>query len=302
MKDEMKRFNLQLFAAPTGETLTTDVEPAISIDLVNTLTENITELQNLLGIVSMNPMAAGTLIKQYVTSIDGDIAAQVGEGEEIGLTKVTRKLANTVELKLNKYRRQTTAEAIQKVGQAIAINETDAKLVSAIRGQIKKSFYASLANGTGTANGTNLQSGLAAGWAAVKKRFEDFDATPIFLVSTEDVASYLATAQITLQTTFGFDYVENFLGLGTAIVTSALPKGTAYGTAKENLHGAYIPTNGGDVAQAFGLTSDTTGLVGMTHQPNTSNASVDTLIMSGVTFFPEYVDGVIKINVAATGA
>lgn len=295
----IKRYGLQLFAAPTNETVTADVEPAISVDLVNNLATNIIELQNLLGIITMQPMSAGTLIKQYAMEV-GTIATQVAEGEEIGLTKVTRTLSNTIELKLNKYRRQTTAEAIQKVGQAIAINDTDAKLVGAIRGEIKKAFYTNLATGTGSATGATLQAGLANGWGAVKKRFEDYDATPVFFISTEDVASYLATAQITLQTAFGFDYVENFLGLGTAIVTPALASGTAYATAKENLHGAYIPANGGDVAQAFGLTADTTGLVGMTHNANTNNASVDTMILSGVTFFPEYTDGVIKITI--TGA
>lgn len=298
---ELEKFRLQLFAAPANETVSADVEPAISVDLVNRLTTNITELQNLLGIIAMQPMASGTLIKQYITEV-GDIAPQVGEGEEIGLTKVTRKLAQTIELKLQKYRRQTTAEAIQKVGRNIAINETDAALVNKIRGQIKKDFYASLANGTGKATGTNLQSGLAAGWGAIQKRFEDWDATPIYAVSTDDIAEYLATAQVTLQTAFGFDYIENFLGLGTALVSPAIPKGTAYATARENLHGAYIPANGGDVAQTFNLTSDTTGLVGMTHQANTNNASVDTLILSGVKFFPEYLDGVIVIKIAAAGA
>lgn len=298
---ELEKFRLQLFAAPANETVSADVEPAISVDLVNRLTTNITELQNLLGIIAMQPMASGTLIKQYITEV-GDIAPQVGEGEEIGLTKVTRKLAQTIELKLQKYRRQTTAEAIQKVGRNIAINETDAALVNKIRGQIKKDFYASLANGTGKATGTNLQSGLAAGWGAIQKRFEDWDTTPIYAVSTDDIAEYLATAQVTLQTAFGFDYIENFLGLGTALVSPAIPKGTAYATARENLHGAYIPANGGDVAQTFNLTSDTTGLVGMTHQANTNNASVDTLILSGVKFFPEYLDGVIVIKIAAAGA
>ena len=94
--------------------------------------------------------------------------------------------------------------------------------------------------------------------------------------------------------------MENFLGLGTAVVTPELAAGTAYATAKENLNGAYIPASGGDVANAFGLTTDETGLVGMTHEPSTTNASITTLVLSGVTFFPEMTDGVIKINTAKT--
>ena len=296
-----KYFDLQLFAAPVNETVTTDVEPAISVDLVTRLGQNITELQNLLGIVDLEPMAAGTLIKIYKLT-QTNTPEQVAEGEEIALTKIQRVLANTVELSLNKYRRQTTAEAIQKVGQAIAINATDEKLVASVRKDIKKAFYEALATGTGTATGATLQPALANAWGAVKTYYdgEDMDATPIFFISTADVATYLGTAQITLQTAFGFDYVENFLGLGTAIVTPSLDAGVAYATAKENLRAAYVPANGGDVSQAFGLTSDETGLVGMTHHANTNNASVDTLILSGVVFYPEYADGVIKVTV--TGA
>lgn len=298
----MKRKDfLQLFAAETNTTVTTDLEPAISIDIATGLAANINELQQLLGITTLIPMAAGTLIKLYALSVD-NTPAQVAEGETIGLTKVSRKLANQIELKLNKYRRKTTAEAIQKVGQAMALNETDEKLITSIRSDIKKSFYTALATGTKTASGTNLQTALAATWGAIQTRFEDEDATPIYFVSTEDIADYLGTAQISIQEAFGFNYVENFLGLGTVVITPALTKGTLYGTAKENLRGAYVPINGGDVANAFALTSDTTGLIGMTHQAQSGNATIETLIMSGVTFFPEFVDGVVKTTISAAGA
>ena len=38
--------------------------------------------------------------------------------------------------------------------------------------------------------------------------------------------------------------------------------------------------------------ADSTGLVGMTHSINSRDASVDTLLMSCVKFFPEFEDGV----------
>lgn len=298
MKD-MNKFNLQLFAAPENEIVTTDLEPAISVDFTTRLSSNITELQNLLGIVDLEPMSAGTLIKIYkmerVNTPD-----QVAEGEVIPLTKIDRKLAKTVELNLNKYRKQTTAEAIQKVGRNMAINQTDEKLVSGIRKDVKKNFYNVLLTGTGSASGVTLQAALAAGWGKVKKFYEDEDATPVFFVSSDDVADYLGSAQITMQTAFGWTYIENFLGLGTAIVTPALAKGKTIATAKENLRGAYVPAGSGDLAQSFNLTADTTGLVGMTHQIAADNASITTLIMSGVVFYAELLDGVVISNI--TGA
>lgn len=60
-------------------------------------------------------------------------------------------------------------------------------------------------------------------------------------------------------------------------------------TAKENMRGVYVPMSG-DVAQTFALMADSTGLVGMTHSINSRDASVDTLLMSCVKFFPEFED------------
>ena len=119
------------------------------------------------------------------------------------------------------------------------------------------------------------------------------DVTPIFFVNPQDVADYLGTAQITMQTAFGFTYIENFLGLGTVVVTPQVAAKTVYATAQENLNGAYAPVSG-DVGQTFGLTADATGLLGMTHQMKSDNATIDTLVMSNVVFYPEFADGIFK--------
>lgn len=296
-----KKLNLQIFAAETNMTAKADLEPAISVDCVSKISTNITELQNVLGISEMEAMNAGTTIKIYKME-QINTPEQVGEGETIALTKVQRTLAHTIELVLKKYRRNTSAEAIQKVGRDIAINKTDEKLLSGIQKEIKKAFYDTLLTGTGTAAGTNLQTALSAAWGAIKKSYEDEDATPIYFVSSDDIAEYLGTAQITMQQAFGLSYVQDFLGLGTVVVSPSLKKGKLIATAKENLHGAYIPASSGDVARTFGLTSDTTGLVGMKHSAVDDNATINTLAMSGVVFYPELLDGVIVTTITSAGA
>lgn len=295
------KFDLQLFAAATNTIVAADLDPAISIDCVSRLNSNIAELRQVLGITEMEPMPAGTSIKIY-TLEQVNTPDQVGEGEDIPLTEIKRRLARTIELTLKKYRKNTTAEAIQKVGRDMAINKTDEKLLSGIQKGIKADFYSMLGTGTGSASGTTLQSALSAAWGAIKKFYVDEDATPIYFASSDDVADYLGTAQITMQQAFGMSYVEDFLGLGTLVVSPSLTKGKLIATAKENLHGAYVPANTGDVARTFGLTSDTTGLVGMTHQPISGNATVDTLVFSGVVFYPELLDGVIVSTISPAGA
>lgn len=286
----MRKIDLQLFTTPTNTTV--DVAPAISIDHANRLNGNIAELQELLGITELEPMSAGTAIKIYKMT-QANTPDQVAAGETIALTEIKRTVANTIELTLKKYRKSTPAETIQKSGKDVALNKTDEKLISGVQKDIKKTFYATLEKGTGSATGVGLQKTLAAVWAKVKKAFEDEDATPIFFVSSDDVAEYLGSGQITLQTAFGMSYVEDFLGLGTLVVSPTLTAKKVIGTAKENLHGAYVPANSGDVATTFGLTSDATGMVGMCHSVKTDNASIETLVMSGVVFFPELADGVI---------
>lgn len=297
-----KLFNLQLFAPETNTIISTDLEPAISVDYTSRINSNINELQNLLGITEMTPMAAGTTIKIYKTKV-GTIPAQAGEGETISLTKVTREKVKDVELKLEKYRKSTTAEAIQRSGRNVAINQTDEKFIGAIQGNIKKTFYNLLKEGTGEANGgKSLQQSLSKAWGAVVKHYKDETVTPIYFVSSDDVADYLGEKEITLQTAYGFSYLQNFLGLGTVVVSPELEKGAVYATAKENLAGAFIPTNNGDVADTFGLTSDLTGLVGMMHSVKSDNATIETLVMSGVKFYPEYVDGVFKATITPAEA
>lgn len=292
-----KLFDLQLFAAAENTTVTTDIEPAISIDFTSRLSENVKRLQEVLGVTELMPMSAGTTINVYkMTRVN--TPAQVGEGETIPLTKVERKVASQIVLKLDKYRRNTTAEAIQRSGRDVAVNMTDAKLVTEVQKDTKKTFYTTLATGTGKASGANLQACLANLWAQLQVYYEDMDVNPIFFINPQDVADYLGSAQVSVQSVFGFNYIENFLGLGTAIISPQVAVKAPIATAKENLNGAYAPVNG-DVAKTFGLTYDETGLIGMTHDIKTDNATIDTLIMSCVKFFPEYVDGVFKGTIGA---
>ena len=123
-----KLYDLQLFAAETVASLSTDLEHAISIDFTSRLSQNIRELRDLLGVTNLIPMSAGTDIKFYKWTVE-ELASQVGEGEVITPTKVKRALGQTITLDLDKYRRVTTAEAIQKVGRTIAVNESDDQLI-----------------------------------------------------------------------------------------------------------------------------------------------------------------------------
>jgi hypothetical protein len=62
-----------------------------------------------------------------------------------------------------------------------------------------------------------------------------------------DVADYLGTAQVDMQTVFGMNYIKNFLGLGDVFLNSSVPAGKFYATAKENIIAYYINVASGDI-------------------------------------------------------
>lgn len=297
---KMKKLNLQLFAVEENLTVSTDLAPEISIDHVSRLESNIKELQKVLGITEMTPMNEGTNIKIYKLT-QANTPGQAPEGEVIPLTKFTRTVAQTIELGLNFFRKETTAKSIQKVGKERAINETDEKLVSNVQKDIKGDFFTKINSGTGTASGTGLQDTLSNIWAELQTVYEDEDVSPVYFVNPKDVAAYLGSAQVTMQQAFGLSYIKDFLGLGTVIVSPKVTQKKPVGTAKENLNGAYVPAGSGDAGSSLGLKADSTGFVGMTHYVAHDKGNIGTLAMSGVVFYPELLDGVI-VGTISTGA
>lgn len=295
----MNKFYLvQAFEVEENFNVAADYDPAISIDHVDKLAKNFQELQKILGIVNAVPMAAGTLIKRWKTTVTKRGGAGIAEGEVIPLSKVTRVALDPIELELRKYRRATGIESVQK-NREIALNDADSALVRDVRKDVKADFFAIVNGAAGTATaGADMQKAAANLWAALGTYFEDTDATPIYFLNNQDVADYLGAASITMQTSFGLTYIENFLGLGPAFVSPNFTQGAVYATAKENLHMAYVPANG-DAADAFGLTYDESGLVGMTHAVKTENASIESLIVTGVKFYVEDASGVFKAAISA---
>lgn len=305
-----KKYISQLFEVETNTIITTDLDPAISIDHMQKLNAGIRSVLTMLGLTEMTPMTAGTQVKQYKYN-KKNTPAQVAEGEVIGLTAYERKLVNTFDLALEKFRKQTTAEAIQRVGRGKAIDDTDTLLEREVQKSIKSKFF-TMINVAEGANGataisararntlTDLQKVLAAIWGQMSVYFADMDVSPVYFVNNLDIADYLANAQVTVQNAFGFKYIEDFLGLGTVIIDPSVTAGNVRGTVKENLNGVYVPASG-DVASTFGLTFDSTGLVGMKHFLADDRASVDTLIMTGATFYAEDVTGIFSGTIVGNG-
>lgn len=285
-------------AAETNTIMSADLARVREVDFVSQFNGSITKLIEALGITRKLEVQEGATLKQIkvVGTLEG---GAVAEGELIPLSKYETEEVPVGEVKLNKWRKGTTAEAILKGGYDQAVGATTDKMVKDIQKTIRNDLFTYLANGTGTASGATVQAALANGWGNLQVLWEDDAVDTVFFMNPLDIADYLGTAQITVQTVFGMSYIENFLGLGMVILNSTVPQGKFYATAIENVILYHVNVRDSKLAQAFELQTDETGYIGINEYPDKDTARVMDLVLSGVTFFAERVDGIVVGTIAA---
>jgi len=289
--------------AETNLITQTQMAKVREVDFVHQFTHNsLAKLIEVLGVTRKIPMMEGTTMYYYTTT--GTLqSGAVPEGEIIPLSQYARTKTPIGEITLNKWRKAVSAEAIKKSGYEEAVRETDAALLRDVQKGVRTNFFNFLngtITGSVTATGVGLQAALANAWGALQVAFEDDAAEAVYFLNPTDVANYLGTAQISVQTVFGMNYIEDFLGLGTVILTSRVTAGTFVATAKQNIVLYYLTMNG-DIAAAFNLTADELGFIGMkSGYQNEERAQIESLVMDGIQIFVEYAGGVVKGTITAS--
>ena len=286
-------------AAETNTIMQADLARVRVADFNLQFTGNLQKLTEALGVTRKIAVQEGATLKML--KVTGTLeSGTVAEGELIPLSKYKTEEVAVGEVKLNKWRKGTTAEAILKGGYDQAVGATTDKMVKDIQKTIRGDLFTFMATGTGTATGTTLQAALANGWGKLAVLFEDDAVETVYFLNPMDVSDYLGTAQVEMQTLFGMNYIKNFLGLGDVFLNSNVPEGKYYATAKDNIVLYYVNVGAGDIKAAFGLTTDETGYIGINEYPDKDTARVIDLVMSGVTFFPERKDGIVVGTIAGT--
>ena len=285
-------------AAETNTILTEDIARVRAIDFNMQFTGSLKKFMEAMGVTRKIAVQEGTTLKAL--KVTGSLEnGSVAEGELIPLSHYETVETPVGEAVLNKWRKSTTAEAILKGGYEQAVGDTTDKMVKDVQAKIRNDFFTFIATGTGSATGEGLQAALASGWGNLQVLWEDDTVDTVYFINPLDAAAYLGTAQITLQTAFGMSYIENFLGLGTVFMSSKVPQGKFYATAKENIVAYYINIASGEVAGVFKLVADETGYIGIREYLDEDHARVNDLVMSGVTFFPERLDGIVVGSITA---
>lgn len=280
---------------------------AKSIDFANRMGIGLNKLFEALSITNKIPMNVGSAIKQYrfkivdSTAPDGNVA----EGDIIPLTKVEREQVKITELKFKKYRKSTSAEAIQSHGYDLAINRTDNELLRYVQKNFRKDFFNSLKGALDSADrtnkaaltGKNLQGALAKGRANLSTLLDD-EITPIALVNPNDVAEHIANGFINSNgAQFGLNLLTPYVGV-RVIEFADVPTGEVWMTTAENLNVAFANPRG-ELSRAFAFATDETGFVGVLHDIQPERLTADTVFASAISMFPENIDAVVKVTIKA---
>lgn len=268
---------------------------AQNINIVNKFESTLAELLAVLGKSDVNILAPGTAMKIYKSA--GTLSTDsVAENAEIPNSGITMEVAKTVELAYSKYRNLTSVEKIGQLGYDIAVLGSNEAMLRDVQGNVRKTIYAGLAEGTGSTTGATFQAACANAWGKVTEAFEGEAATPVFFVNPMDAAGYLGTANIVTQTAFGMQYIQNFLGLGHALIDSSVPAGTVYGTACENIDicAASVASIG-----ELEMHTDRSGIIAIHNGAKIENAAVQTVAICGLAAFPVFADRVVKATISA---
>ena len=301
-KRKVANLGLQVFAAPDNMTGQAQIQVrAREIDYVTSFGKNLQALLDILGITRMIRKENGSALK--TKEVKGTLqSGDVPEGNEIPLSQYTveEKVFDTI--KIDKYRKSVSIEAIAERGYDAAVQSTDEEFKSDLTNVVSDRFYAQLKAGSLVGHESTWQMAFAMAIGKVVNKFQEMKRTATGIavwVNTLDVYKYLGAADITLQTAFGFKYMKNFMGADTVFVTSQIPEGVVIATPINNIAAYYVDPGDSEFAKA-GLqytTDSATGFIGFHVQGTYERAISDMFAIMGLRLFCEYLDAIAYISV-----
>jgi hypothetical protein len=301
-KRKVEKIGLQVFAAPDNMTGQAQIQVrAREIDFVTSFGKNLQALLDILGITRMIRKENGSALK--TKEVKGTLqSGDVPEGNEIPLSQYTveEKVFDTI--KIDKYRKSVSIEAIAERGYDAAVQSTDEEFKSDLTNVVSDRFYAQLKAGSLVGHESTWQMAFAMAIGKVVNKFQEMKRTATGIsvwVNTLDVYKYLGAADITLQTAFGFKYMKNFMGADTVFVTSQIPEGVVIATPINNIAAYYVDPGDSEFAKA-GLqytTDSATGFIGFHVQGTYERAISDMFAIMGLRLFCEYLDAIAYISV-----
>lgn len=302
---DVRKLGLQVFAAPNNMTGQAQIQvKAREIDFVTSFGKSMQALLDVMGITRMIKKANGSVLR--VKKVSGTLQnGNVAEGDEIPLSqyKVEEKDFDTI--RIEKYRKGVSLEAIAEKGYDAAVDQTDAEFKADLQNKILDKFCTQLKMGSLAGHENTWQMAVAMAIGRVKNKFEKMKRTATgtaVWVNTLDVYKYVGAADITMQTAFGMSYIKNFLGADICFISSQIPENTVIATPLNNLIAYYVdPADSEFVKAGLAYTVDSeTGFIGFHAQGTYERAISDMFAIMGVRLFAEYLDAIAYIAVGSS--
>lgn len=297
-----------------GTTTTTEFSKinAREVDFVTRFNLNWDALRNILGIARPIRKSAGTKLVSYVASMK-DSALQGGttveEGAEIPFTQFQVEPVSYGDIEIAKYAKSVSVEAVAKYGAAIAVQKTDDQFLVELQNKVLTDFYTFLKTGTLKGTQKTWQRALSIAKGAVLDKFAAMNKTVTDVVgfaNIMDLYDYLGDASITVQTSFGLQYVKDFMGYSTLFLLpdKYIPSKTVIALPVENIDLYYIDPSDSDYAK-LGLqytVEGETNLLGFHAEGDYSRASGDAFAILGMKLWAEYLDGIAIVTVGSANS
>lgn len=273
------------------------------LDFVSRFAQNWDALRAILGIMRPIKKTAGTKLVAYkatCTLEDGN----VGEGEEIPYSQTEVEEVAYGDVKIEKYSKATSIEAVNKYGAVVAVQKTDDAFLNELTIRVLTRFYTFINTGSLTSAVPTWQMALAMAKANVLDKFQQMRKTATDVVGFAniiDAYKYIGAANITVQTAFGINYVKDFMGYSTLFLLSApdIEEGTVIAVPVENIDLYYVDPNDSDFKKlGLDYTVDgETNLIGFHANGNYGTAVGEVFALMGMTLWAEYLDGIAVVNV-----
>ncbi|MGO5547987.1 hypothetical protein ACTQW9_01705 [Lachnospiraceae bacterium LCP19S3_B12] len=302
---DIKKLGLQVFAAPDNMTGQAQIQVrAREIDFVTSFGKNLQALLDVMSIARMIRKENGSVLK--TKKVSGTLkSGEVAEGDEIPLSQYTVEETPFDTIRIEKYRKGVSIEAIAEKGYDAAVQSTDDEFKSDLINKVSDRFYAQLKAGSLVGHETTWQMAVAMAIGKVIDKFQKMKrtATGVALwVNTLDVYKYIGAANITLQTAFGFKYIQDFMGADVVFISSEIPENVVVATPLNNIVAYYVDPGDSEFVRAgLQYTTDTeTGFIGFHAQGTYERAISDMFAIMGLRLFCEYQDAIAYITVGSS--
>ena len=271
-------------------------------DFVTRFGLNWDALREIMGIMRPIEKEAGTQLVAYSASValeDGDVDA----GCVIPYSKATIVQTAKEDLSIKKYAKAVPIEDVDKYGADIAVQKSDEAFLNELQTVVMDDFYTSLTGDASAMTGAYATFQMAVSMAIGKvvdkfKKMHRNVSSIVVFVNTLDAYEYLGGANVSIQTMFGIQYIKNFLGADTIILSSEISAGKVIAVPSDNLVLYYV--NPASEFSKLGLvytTDGDTNLIGFHVQGNYGTAVGESFALMGMKLWFEYADGVAIIDI-----